>query len=357
MPTLNVDLGERSYPIYIEAGILTDTGFLFDEIPAPHIIIITTDVVAPLYLETVSSRFASMGRKVDVVVLPDGEAHKTLASFEQVMSKLLAMPASRSACIVALGGGVIGDLSGFVAACYQRGIDFVQIPTTLLSQVDSSVGGKTAVNHALGKNMIGAFYQPKAVYIDIDTLRTLPDREFSAGMAEVIKYGIIHDGDFFTWLEQNIALIIKKDASALSYMVARCCQIKADIVALDEREQNVRALLNLGHTFGHAIEAEQGYGNWLHGEAVAAGMVIATELALQRGDVNLTDVERVSALIQAFSLPTAGPKNMTAQTYITHMLRDKKALNNRMRFVLPTSIGAAEVVDDVTEQMLVKLLD
>jgi 3-dehydroquinate synthase len=302
-------------------------------------------------------RLTSQGRKIDHIILPDGEAHKTIASFELVMSKLLSMPASRNACIVALGGGVIGDLSGFVAACYQRGIDFVQIPTTLLSQVDSSVGGKTAVNHPLGKNMIGAFYQPQAVYIDTNTLDTLAEREFAAGMAEVIKYGIIYDAAFFTYLENNIERILAKDQEVLSHMIARCCQIKADIVALDEREQNIRALLNLGHTFGHAIEAEQGYGNWLHGEAVAAGMVIASELAMQRGDINLTDVERITALIKAFSLPIAGPETMSAQSYIVHMLRDKKALNNRMRFVLPTSIGSAQVVSDVTEQMLVTLLD
>jgi len=357
MPTLNVDLGERSYPIYIQAGILNDTGFLFSEIHANHVIIISNDLVAPLYLDTLMQRLAAEGRKLDHIILPDGEAHKTLASFELVMSKLLAMPASRNACIVALGGGVIGDLSGFVAACYQRGIDFVQIPTTLLSQVDSSVGGKTAVNHPLGKNMIGAFYQPQAVYIDTHTLHTLAEREFAAGMAEVIKYGIIHDAEFFTYLENNLERILAKDQEVLSHMIARCCQIKADIVALDEREQNVRALLNLGHTFGHAIEAEQGYGNWLHGEAVAAGMVIASELAMQRGDINLTDVGRITALIKAFSLPITGPATMSAQSYIVHMLRDKKALNNRMRFVLPTSIGSAQVVSDVTEQMLVALLD
>jgi 3-dehydroquinate synthase len=357
MPILNVDLGERSYPIYIQAGIFQDTGFLFSEIRAAHIIIISNDVVAPLYLETLSQRLASEGRKIDHIILPDGEAHKTLSSFELVMSKLLAMPASRSACIVALGGGVIGDLSGFVAACYQRGIDFVQMPTTLLSQVDSSVGGKTAVNHPLGKNMIGAFYQPQAVYIDTNTLQTLPEREFSAGMAEVIKYGIIYDSDFFSFLEANVKRILAKDHEVLNHMIARCCQIKADIVALDEREQNIRALLNLGHTFGHAIEAEQGYGNWLHGEAVAAGMVIASKLAMLRGDINLTDVERVTALIKAFSLPVSGPDTMSAQAYIVHMLRDKKALNNNMRFVLPTSIGSAQVVSDVSEQLLVKLLD
>jgi 3-dehydroquinate synthase len=357
MPTLNVDLGERSYPIHIKAGILKDTGFLFSEISAKHLIVISNTVVAPLYLEAFIERLTRLGKRVDNVIIPDGESEKTLSNFEFILSKLLAMPASRDACVIALGGGVIGDISGFVSACYQRGIDFVQVPTTLLSQVDSSVGGKTAVNHPLGKNMIGAFYQPKAVYIDTDTLATLPEREFSAGMAEVIKYGIIYDAEFFTWLEDNVEAINSKNSEALQYMIAKCCEIKAVIVALDEREQNVRALLNLGHTFGHAIEAEQGYGNWLHGEAVSAGMVIAATLAKARGDVNSSELERISKILASFALPVEGPSNMQASTYIKHMLRDKKVLNNNMRFVLPIGIGQAHVVSDVGEQELKHLLD
>ncbi|MFC4700948.1 3-dehydroquinate synthase [Glaciecola siphonariae] len=357
MPTLHVDLGERSYPIYIQAGILSDAGFLFSEIRAKHIIIISNTVVSPLYLDTLAGRVQALGKRVDRIVIADGEQEKTLANFEYIMSKLLAMPASRDACIVALGGGVIGDLAGFVSACYQRGIDFVQVPTTLLSQVDSSVGGKTAVNHPLGKNMIGAFYQPKAVYIDTATLSTLAPREFAAGMAEVIKYGIIYDLAFFTWLENNIDSIKRKDSDTLNTMIARCCEIKATIVAQDEREQNIRALLNLGHTFGHAIEAEQGFGNWLHGEAVAAGMVIAARLSAMRGDVDLTEVTRISQLIAAFDLPIAGPGNMNAAAYISHMQRDKKAVNNAMRFVLPIGIGKAKVVGDVSSEALTELLD
>lgn len=357
MPTLNVDLGERSYPIHIKAGILTDPGFLFSEISANHLIVISNTVVAPIYLDAFVERLTQLGKRVNSIVIEDGEQEKTLSNFEYILSKLLAMPASRDACIVALGGGVIGDLTGFVSACYQRGVDFVQVPTTLLSQVDSSVGGKTAVNHPLGKNMIGAFYQPKAVYIDTDTLSTLAEREFSAGMAEVIKYGIIYDKAFFQWLEENVEAINHKDSATLQYMIARCCEIKATIVALDEREQNVRALLNLGHTFGHAIEAEQGYGNWLHGEAVSAGMVLAADLANMRDDLNSSELQRIRHLLTAFALPIQGPDDMHANTYIQHMLRDKKVLNNNMRFVLPIGIGHAHVVSDVSKQELEQLLD
>lgn len=357
MSTLTVDLGERSYPIYIKAGILKDAGFLFSEIRSTHVIIITNEVVAPLYLAQLTQLLEAQNKRINHIVIPDGESEKTLHNFEFILSEMLSMPASRTVCVVALGGGVIGDLSGFVSACYQRGVDFVQVPTTLLSQVDSSVGGKTAVNHPLGKNMIGAFYQPKAVYIDTETLRSLPDREFAAGMAEVIKYGIIYDDAFFAWIESSLEAIKAKEPEALSYMIARCCEIKAQIVALDEHERNVRALLNLGHTFGHAIEAEQGYGNWLHGEAVSAGMVIASILANMRGDVSSSDVDRIKAVLSVFALPVCGPKNMNAQAYIRHMKRDKKAVDNNMRFVLPIGIGKAQVVDDVSEKELIELLD
>jgi 3-dehydroquinate synthase len=356
MPTLKVDLGDRSYSIHIEAGILNDAGFLFSEIRTKHVIIITNTVVAPLYLDALKERLRQLGKRVDSIVIADGEREKTLQNFESVLSQMLAMPASRDACVVALGGGVIGDLAGFVSACYLRGIDFVQVPTTLLAQVDSSVGGKTAVNHPLGKNMIGAFYQPQAVYIDSASLATLPEREFAAGMAEVIKYGIIYDAEFFAWLEAQIGPILQKDTATLNYMIERCCHIKATIVALDEREQNIRALLNLGHTFGHAIEAEQGYGSWLHGEAVAAGMVLAAQLAHMRGDLSMTELKRIDDLLQAFSLPTAGPEGMNAQNYIVHMQRDKKAVNNAMRFVLPKGIGSAHVVADVSIEELTQLL-
>jgi 3-dehydroquinate synthase len=274
MHTLNLDLGIRSYPIYIGDSLLDNDELFSAHIRSKRVCIVSNTIVAPLYIEKVKAKLSNFD--LDEIILPDGEAEKSLSNFEHIMSHLLANEHGRDTTLIALGGGVIGDITGFAAACYQRGIDFIQVPTTVLSQVDSSVGGKTAVNHPLGKNMIGAFYQPKAVIIDIDTLITLPIREFNAGMAEVIKYGILGDYDFFNWLENNIELIKSGDKNTLAIMIEKCCQCKADIVANDETEAGVRALLNLGHTFGHAIEAEQGYGNWLHGEAVATGMVLAS---------------------------------------------------------------------------------
>ncbi|GAM56137.1 3-dehydroquinate synthase [Vibrio ishigakensis] len=257
--------------------------------------------------------------------LNDGEQYKSLETFNQVMTFLLEHNYGRDVMLVALGGGVIGDLVGFAAACYQRGVDFVQIPTTLLSQVDSSVGGKTAVNHPLGKNMIGAFYQPKAVIIDIDTLKTLPKREFGAGMAEVIKYGIIIDSPFFDWIEQSQAQLKGLEPASLTSAIAKCCQIKADVVAQDEKESGIRALLNLGHTFGHAIEAEMGYGNWLHGEAVSSGTVMAARAALHDGRMQSQDVDRIESLLKAFDLPVHTPSEMTGEDFMKHMMRDKKS--------------------------------
>lgn len=268
------------------------------------------------------------------------------------MSALLSGNHGRDTTLVALGGGVIGDLTGFAAACYQRGVPFIQVPTTLLAQVDSSVGGKTAVNHPLGKNMIGAFYQPQLVLIDTLCLQTLPEREFAAGLAEVIKYGIIWDADFFGWLEENISRLQQQESAALSYAIRRCCEIKADMVASDEREHGVRALLNLGHTFGHAIEAEMGYGNWLHGEAVAVGMVQACYTARLRGEMTDQQVDRVKRLLLAAQLPISGPETMGLSQYLPHMMRDKKVLAGQLRLVLPLGIGSAQVVSDVTEQQL-----
>ncbi|MGB3725073.1 MAG: 3-dehydroquinate synthase [Glaciecola sp.] len=357
MPSITVDLGERSYPIAIEAGIFKKAGFLLSAIKGKHTVIISNDVVAPLYQNSLVAMLEENGKTVHCIVLPDGEAHKTIASFEQVMSQLLAQRVSRDTSIIALGGGVIGDLTGFVSACYQRGVDFIQIPTTLLSQVDSSVGGKTAVNHPLGKNMIGAFYQPKAVVIDPESLNTLPDTEFSAGMAEVIKYGIIYDTVFFSWLESNKDNILAKVPDVLAHMIATCCQIKADIVNQDEKEHGIRALLNLGHTFGHAIEAEMGYGNWLHGEAVAAGTVLACELAVMREQMQASELRRVVELFRYFKLPTNGPEVMNAEQYIAHMQRDKKVLSGTMRFILPIGIGDAHVVSDVSHEELGTLLN
>ena len=354
MTKLHVELAERSYPIYIDSGILTSQELLSQHIAGKRVCIVTNNIVKPLYLETLKSQLTSY--QVDEIVLPDGEAEKNLANFEQIMSHLLANFHGRDTTLIALGGGVIGDITGFAAACYQRGINFIQIPTTVLSQVDSSVGGKTAVNHPLGKNMIGAFYQPKAVIIDIDSLSTLPKREFNAGMAEVIKYGILGDGKFFTWLEDNKDLIHSSDNATLIKMIETCCQCKADIVSEDETEAGVRALLNLGHTFGHAIEAEQGYGNWLHGEAVATGMVLAAKLAVTMNVLEVPDLRRIEALITAFDLPLEAPSEMGFNEFMSHMQRDKKNIAGKLRFIVPTAIGKSEMRDDVTEAMLQQIL-
>jgi len=354
MPTLQLDLGTRSYPIYIDSGLFENADLLAKHIRSKRVCIVTNTIVAPLYLTSIKEKLAQF--TLDEVILPDGEAEKSLANFERIMSHLLENEHGRDTTLLALGGGVIGDITGFAAACYQRGIDFIQIPTTVLSQVDSSVGGKTAVNHPLGKNMIGAFYQPKAVIIDINSLSTLPVREFNAGMAEVIKYGILGDKSFFTWLENNISAIKSGDKQILSIMIEKCCQCKADIVANDETEAGVRALLNLGHTFGHAIEAEQGYGNWLHGEAVATGMVLAAKLAVVMNLLEVSDVCRIESLIKAFDLPLIAPDNMNLDDFIRHMRRDKKNIGGKLRFIIPTSIGQSEIRDDVTVEMLQQIL-
>lgn len=354
MPTLQLDLGSRSYPIYIDSGLFNSSELLSSHIRNKRVCIVTNTIVAPLYLDKIKEKLS--GFELDEVILPDGEAEKNLANFELIMSHLLANEHGRDTTLIALGGGVIGDITGFAAASYQRGIDFVQIPTTVLSQVDSSVGGKTAVNHPLGKNMIGAFYQPKAVIIDIDSLATLPIREFNAGMAEVIKYGILGDYKFFLWLEDNVDLIKANDKDTLSRMIESCCQCKADIVACDEKEAGVRALLNLGHTFGHAIEAEQGYGNWLHGEAVATGMVLASKLAVAMNLLEVSDFCRIESLIKAFDLPLKAPENMGFDEFVRHMRRDKKNIGGKLRFIIPTAIGQSEIRDDVTEDVLQQIL-
>lgn len=352
MERINVDLAERSYPISIGAGLLTNPA-LFSHLKANQkVVVITNDTVAPLYADRLIQTLTSLQCQVDLLTLPDGEQYKSLETFNSIMSFLLEGNYSRDVVLVALGGGVIGDLVGFAAACYQRGVDFIQVPTTLLSQVDSSVGGKTAVNHPLGKNMIGAFYQPKSVIIDTDCLDSLPEREFAAGMAEVIKYGIIIDGDFFTWLEQNMTKLVALDNQALCYAIARCCQIKADVVAADEKESGVRALLNLGHTYGHAIEAEMGYGNWLHGEAVAAGTMMAAHTSLLRGLINSEQVERIQTILVEAKLPIHTPETMTYEHFIKHMMRDKKVLAGQLRLILPTGIGSSEVLGNTDETII-----
>jgi 3-dehydroquinate synthase len=288
------------------------------------------------------------------VVLADGEAHKNLTTLNEIFTALLAEKHNRTTTLIALGGGVIGDMTGFAAACYQRGVNFIQIPTTLLSMVDSSVGGKTGVNHAMGKNMIGAFYQPQAVIADISLLKTLPAREVSAGLAEVIKYGLISDYDFFVWLEQNIELLMQGDEATLTYAVLRSCKNKAEVVAQDEHEGGVRAILNFGHTFGHAIETAQGYGNWLHGEAVAAGMVMAADLSMRRGDISAQDLSRIIHLLERAKLPTKAPGDMTAEQFVELMGVDKKVLDGRLRLVLLASLGKAIITSDIDKTLLLQ---
>lgn len=355
MERLNVELADRSYPISIGSGLLAQRGLFTQAIRGRRVMIVTNETVAPLYLQRLQQTLD--GYQLDVCILPDGEAYKTLDSFGRIMTALLEGGHGRDTTVIALGGGVIGDLAGFAAASYQRGVAFIQIPTTLLSQVDSSVGGKTGVNHPLGKNMIGAFYQPKAVIIDTDCLVTLPRRELSAGLAEVIKYGIIWDADFFAWLEHNIAGLLALDASLLTQAILRCCSIKADVVSQDETETGVRALLNLGHTFGHAIESEQGYGNWLHGEAVAAGTVLAAQTALQLGLLNQAQVMRIRTLLAAAELPLSAPTDMDFPVFMRHMMRDKKVLAGKLRLILPTNIGQADLFSDVSETVLQSVID
>ncbi|WP_087020799.1 3-dehydroquinate synthase [Thaumasiovibrio subtropicus] len=356
MERLTVSLAERSYPISIDKGLFQDSS-LFEMVADRQVVVISNETVAPLYADKLIATLSPLAKQVHLLSLPDGEQYKSLATFNDIMTFLLERNLGRDVLLVALGGGVIGDVVGYAAASFHRGVDFIQVPTTLLSQVDSSVGGKTAVNHPLGKNMIGAFYQPLSVVIDTDCLQTLPAREYAAGVAEVIKYGIIADHDFFVWLEDNMDALVRQEQAALSYAIRRCCQIKADVVAEDERESGVRALLNLGHTFGHAIEAEMGYGNWLHGEAVAAGTVLAAQTAHALGMVSAELVERVRQLLLKAQLPVSKPDTMTFEAFMRHMARDKKVLAGQLRFVLPMGIGSAKVVAGVSEDILHQVID
>ncbi|MBQ4832631.1 3-dehydroquinate synthase [Pseudoalteromonas sp. MMG010] len=354
MLELTVNLDERSYPIFIGKSVLQDKGRLIHHIGDSRPVIISNETVAPLYLQGLLDSLSDLNPLS--FIIPDGEQYKSLTWFEKISAFLLENNCGRDTCLIALGGGVIGDLTGFVAACYQRGVPFIQIPTTLLSQVDSSVGGKTAVNHPLGKNMIGAFYQPQAVFIDTLSLHTLPEREFAAGMAEVIKYGLIYDTELFSYLEKNIKELQSLSEDALQHIIFRCCEIKALIVAQDEKEHGLRALLNLGHTFAHAIEAQMGYGVWLHGEAVATGMVLASELAHRRNDLSRTQVQRITQLIADYSLPTTIPSNMTSEHFLMHMRKDKKNKKGTIRFILPTQFGRCELVDDVSDEQVRELI-
>lgn len=342
--TLTVELGERSYPIYIGEELYGDADYYRRHLRGKQVMVVTNDRVAPLYLPQTLA--ALEGYDVAQVVLPDGEAYKTLDVLNEIYTGLLRNRFTRNCTLVALGGGVVGDMTGFAAATFQRGVSFIQVPTTLLSQVDSSVGGKTGVNHALGKNMIGAFHQPLAVLADTATLNTLEDRQLSSGLAEVIKYGLIADAGFFLWLEENLDALLARDALCLASAIERSCRCKADVVAADERETGRRALLNLGHTFGHAIETGMGYGEWLHGEAVAAGMCMAADLSHRLGWLSRREYERILSLIGRAKLPVTPPPVLTVDRFLDLMAIDKKVLDNKLRLVLLETLGKAVVTEE-----------
>ena len=354
MQKLDVSLAERSYPIYIDHGLLGQD-LIRRHVRGNQVMVVSNETVAPLYLEAVTKGLADL--QCDTLILPDGEQHKTLATLERIFDALMAHRHSRTTTLVALGGGVIGDMVGFAAACYQRGVDFIQVPTTLLAQVDSSVGGKTAVNHPRGKNMIGAFHQPRAVVIDTAVLDTLPEREFAAGMAEVIKYGLIRDPRFFQWLLDNQAALAAREKAPVAEAILRSCRNKADVVAADETEQGNRALLNLGHTFGHAMETFTGYRDWLHGEAVAAGMVMAARMSLELGWLNQADLDRVRDSLAAWTLPVTAPEGMARADFSELMALDKKVQNGRLRLVLLNQIGDALVTGEYDTNALTRTLE
>ena len=348
MQTVTVSLAERSYPIHIGAGLLGQSELLLPHVKPPLAAVVTNPTVAGRYLAPLRRALGAAGVDALPILIPDGESFKDWQTLNQIFDQLLTHRCERGTTLIALGGGVVGDVGGFAAACYQRGMPFVQVPTTLLAQVDSSVGGKTAINHPLGKNMIGAFYQPRMVLADTDTLATLPDREFGAGIAEVIKYGLVRDEPFIRWLEENLDGLRARDPAALAFAIARSCQNKAEVVAADEREAGERALLNLGHTFGHAIEAATGYGTWLHGEAVAVGMVLAMRLSTRLGLLAKAAQERGEALIQRAGLPMAPPQ-IAPDRLIDLMRLDKKVSAGRIRFILMRAIGQAFVSDGVAD--------
>ena len=350
MARIRVALGERSYDIEVGAGLIADPSRYRPYLGGRKVALVTNAVVAPLFLERVASALNSAGAEVIEVVLPDGEEHKTWQTLNLVFDALLSAQCDRHTTIVALGGGVVGDIAGFAAAVYQRGIPFIQVPTTLLAQVDSSVGGKTAINHPLGKNMVGAFHQPRVVFTDVATLETLPMRELRAGLAEVIKHGVIRDAVFFDWLEANIGRLLARDPDALVHAVVRSCEIKAAVVGQDERETGLRAILNFGHTFGHAIESGLGYGQWIHGEAVGAGMVMAADLSARTGMISAVEAARIRDLVARTGLPVAGPPGLSADRYLELMAIDKKAAAGKIRFVLLEKPGSAVVRADIPEQ-------
>ncbi len=355
MQTLTVELGARSYPIYIGENLLARADLIATHIHSQRVVIISNDTVAPLYLEQLKLSLTEFD--CQEIILPDGEQYKNAATLESIFDALLEQRCPRDSTIIALGGGVVGDITGFASACYQRGVNFIQIPTTLLSQVDSSVGGKTGINHALGKNMIGAFYQPQCVVIDLNTLQTLPARELSAGVAEVIKYGLLGDVDFFIWLEKHIEKLMQLDPECVSYAIQTSCQCKADIVASDEQEKSGRrALLNLGHTFGHAIETGMGYGVWLHGEAVACGMAVAAEFSARTGWLSDQDVARIKALLVAAKLPISLPDQLSAENMLEYMAMDKKVQAGKLNLILLKQIGTAVMTHSYDRALLADML-
>jgi 3-dehydroquinate synthase len=356
MQTLQVALGDRAYSIHVGSGLIQKAELILPHLKRKQVAIVTNTTVAPLYLDKLAQPLRDAGVGVIEIILPDGEAYKNSETLNLIYDALLQNRCERSTTLIALGGGVIGDLTGYAAATYLRGVPFIQISTTLLSQVDSSVGGKTGINHALGKNMIGAFYQPKLVLADIDTLQTLPPRELSAGIAEVIKYGLIRDADFFDWLELNMGKIMKLDEAAITYAIYRSCKNKAEVVAVDEHEAGERALLNLGHTFGHAIENAMGYGVWLHGEAVAAGAMLAADLSKRMGWLKAEEVKRMHALLAASSLPVKAP-NLGAEKYLDLMGMDKKVIDGKIRLVLQQGIGKAVITSDYDADKLKQTLE
>ena len=355
MRTLHLDLAERSYPIHIGRQLLADPELFVPHIHGKQVLIVSNVTVAPLYLDTLQTTL--QGYHLRHIELPDGEGYKTLETLNSIFDVLLENRFNRRCTLVALGGGVVGDICGFAAASYQRGVDFIQVPTTLLSQVDSSVGGKTGVNHRLGKNMIGAFHQPNCVVIDTDTLNTLPERELSAGLAEVIKYGLIRDAKFFDWLEDNVDRLLAREPDALAFAIERSCRNKAEVVAADERESGQRALLNLGHTFGHAIETGMGYGTWLHGEAVGIGMLLAAELSARQGWLKGAQVDRITRLLEQAKLPVRIPAAMDSERFLKLMAVDKKVLDGGLRLVLLHGIGEAVVTGEFDTGQLRATLD
>jgi 3-dehydroquinate synthase len=354
METISVALHDHQYPIYIGQNLLSQSELFRRHLAGRQVFIVSNDTVADLYLTRLLENFTDL--TVDYLSLPDGERHKTLPVVTEIFDALLERGHHRTTTMIALGGGVIGDMTGFAAACYQRGVAFIQAPTTLLAQVDSSVGGKTGVNHRLGKNMIGAFYQPQAVIIDTDTLTTLDDRQYSAGLAEVFKYGLLADSEFFTWCEDHIAALMARDLATVEQAILRSCRIKAQIVAADEREQGCRALLNLGHTFGHALESMTHYKTFLHGEAVAVGLVLAAQLSRALNFISEQEVQRIKALLQIAALPACLPHAADAEQMLAHMYRDKKVIDGRLRLIVLAKLGEAQIFDQAEEAMLKSIL-